>query len=242
MSTSALALEVVEKSFRDTPVLFQQEYTLVTPIAARFRKKLSHYLENDRTAAYVKALEERWENSPIGENSPRWGQNDTIGRNSGRCEFIKKVTSGPRDHWGTWLHRKLLIDFARWLNPHFAVWCDEQIEELLTRRTLPAHQAPALVTLTIEERYWNALNTALWDEKYTDSGCSLRLDVVTATPQEFANFLSKRVGSRLSAEWIGRSLQAYCRITPRIRCRFNRRERLYTLCRPGHQLPPERFR
>ena len=32
---------------------------------------------------------------------------------------------------GTWLHSKLAIHFARWLNPKFAVWCDEQIEILL---------------------------------------------------------------------------------------------------------------
>ena len=33
---------------------------------------------------------------------------------------------------GTWLHPKLAIHFARWLDPKFAVWCDEQIEQLLS--------------------------------------------------------------------------------------------------------------
>ena len=32
---------------------------------------------------------------------------------------------------GTWLHPKLAIHFARWLDPKFSVWCDEQIEALL---------------------------------------------------------------------------------------------------------------
>ena len=32
---------------------------------------------------------------------------------------------------GTWLHPKLAVHFARWLDPKFAVWCDEQIEALL---------------------------------------------------------------------------------------------------------------
>ena len=33
---------------------------------------------------------------------------------------------------GTWLHPKLAIHFARWLDPRFAVWCDEQIEQILS--------------------------------------------------------------------------------------------------------------
>ena len=32
---------------------------------------------------------------------------------------------------GTWLHPKLAIVFARWLNTKFAVWCDLKIEAIL---------------------------------------------------------------------------------------------------------------
>ncbi|OAM32416.1 hypothetical protein A7P96_02000 [Eikenella sp. NML03-A-027] len=44
---------------------------------------------------------------------------------------------------GTWLHPKLAVHFARWLDPKFAVWCDEQIEQILsgspqTRKALPS--------------------------------------------------------------------------------------------------------
>ena len=41
------------------------------------------------------------------------------------------VQSGVPENQGTWLHPKLVIDFARWLNPEFALWCDEKIEEIL---------------------------------------------------------------------------------------------------------------
>lgn len=33
---------------------------------------------------------------------------------------------------GTWLHPKLAVAFARWLNPRFGVWCDEQITNLIS--------------------------------------------------------------------------------------------------------------
>jgi chromosome segregation ATPase len=44
----------------------------------------------------------------------------------------------PENGGGTWLHPKLGIIFARWLSPHFAVWCDEQIADLLQQ--YPEHQ------------------------------------------------------------------------------------------------------
>ena len=41
------------------------------------------------------------------------------------------VKQGGNDEQGTWLHPKLGIVFARWLNVDFALWCDEQIESIL---------------------------------------------------------------------------------------------------------------
>lgn len=35
---------------------------------------------------------------------------------------------------GTWMHPKLAVHFARWLDPKFAVWCDTQIDSLLRGR------------------------------------------------------------------------------------------------------------
>src|SRR5690606_41784448 len=32
---------------------------------------------------------------------------------------------------GTWLHPKLAVRFAQWLDIDFALWCDEQIDHLL---------------------------------------------------------------------------------------------------------------
>lgn len=32
---------------------------------------------------------------------------------------------------GTWLHEDVAIEFARWLSPAFAIWCNDRIKELL---------------------------------------------------------------------------------------------------------------
>lgn len=33
---------------------------------------------------------------------------------------------------GTWMHEDVAIEFARWLAPEFAIWCNDRIKELLT--------------------------------------------------------------------------------------------------------------
>src|ERR1039457_2374880 len=38
---------------------------------------------------------------------------------------------------GTWLHPKLAVRFAQWLDLDFAVWCDEQIDNII-RNNIPA--------------------------------------------------------------------------------------------------------
>jgi hypothetical protein len=43
-----------------------------------------------------------------------------------------KSKTGPASSGGgTWLHPKLAVSFARWLDPDFAVWCDMQIDGII---------------------------------------------------------------------------------------------------------------
>ena len=32
---------------------------------------------------------------------------------------------------GTWMHRWVALEFARWLDPRFSIWCNQKIDELL---------------------------------------------------------------------------------------------------------------
>ena len=43
---------------------------------------------------------------------------------------IKKGNSSSFDQ-GTWMHEDVAIEFARWLNPVFAIWCNDRIKEIL---------------------------------------------------------------------------------------------------------------
>lgn len=43
---------------------------------------------------------------------------------------LVQVTKGGNNA-GTWMHEDVALEFARWLSPAFAIWCNDRIKELL---------------------------------------------------------------------------------------------------------------
>jgi phage antirepressor YoqD-like protein len=43
------------------------------------------------------------------------------------------VTSFGGQKQGTWMHEDVALEFARWLSPKFAIWCNDRIKELITQ-------------------------------------------------------------------------------------------------------------
>lgn len=57
------------------------------------------------------------------------------------------------DGGGTWLHEDVALEFARWLAPRFAIWCNDRIKELLTTgmTAIPGNYLEALKALVASE-------------------------------------------------------------------------------------------
>lgn len=60
---------------------------------------------------------------------------------------LQRVTKGGNAEQGTWFQKDVALEFARWLSPKFALWCNKRIEELLTTgrtelRPQPQFQIP----------------------------------------------------------------------------------------------------
>ena len=97
-----------------------------TEIAAMFGKQPYEWLRLPETKRYLDALIKR-------EAEKIDGESDTGKSRITKAHFVK-TQKGNSDRFtqGTWLHPKLAIAFARWCDIHFAIWCDEQILELMT--------------------------------------------------------------------------------------------------------------
>lgn len=129
-----------------------------TVAAARFGKRVDHWLANQETQDYISALSELVHSSDMrdvdGSNTRNSGDLvnsntsnvrdlgcDLFYSNTGESRILIKTRRG--NSGGTWLHPDLAVVFARWLDVRFAVWCDRQIKALLRGELAPADLAPA---------------------------------------------------------------------------------------------------
>jgi len=107
---------IISKFFKDKEIFFDsiddKVYLNATKTALSFKKRLDSWKNSSQTIEYIDALAD-YTNIVSGD-------------------LIVVVMGGnDKKAQGTWIHQKLVIMFARWLSPEFAVWCDLQIEEIL---------------------------------------------------------------------------------------------------------------
>lgn len=80
-----------------------------TEMAKSFDKRPVDWLQNQSTIAFLNEL------SKV--------------RKSTLTDLVQ-VTKGGNNP-GTWMHEDVALEFARWLSPSFAIWCNDRIKELL---------------------------------------------------------------------------------------------------------------
>lgn len=54
---------------------------------------------------------------------------------------LVEIKQGGSGEQGTWMHEDVALEFARWLSPAFAIWCNDRIKELLLtgKASIPSH-------------------------------------------------------------------------------------------------------
>ncbi len=99
--------QLIQSEYEGLSVSFTEDgWFNATDAASKFGKLPNDWLRLPATQEYLAALVRKYGEIPYFKT--KRGQNG-----------------------GTWLHPKLGVLFARWLDIDFAVWCDEQIDNLL---------------------------------------------------------------------------------------------------------------
>ena len=113
--------------FNNIPVSFRDDgYLNATAIAAHFGKRVPDFIKTEQNQEYINALAEHI------------SKTTKIVLDKNQLVIVKHGGNNR----GTWLHPKLAVHFARWLDPKFAVWCDEQIEQILSGSLTPSKALP----------------------------------------------------------------------------------------------------
>lgn len=106
------ASNVIPFHYQGQAVRFNSEgWINATDVAKRFGKRPVDWLKQSETRAYLDALAEAL---------------------TCDAESLVETSKARADRGGgTWLHPKLAVAFARWLDLKFAVWADLRIDALL---------------------------------------------------------------------------------------------------------------
>lgn len=115
-------MSILKLDYQGLPVHADREaWFNATEIAAMFGKQPYEWLRLPETERYIQALCKREAEKQADSNT---GKSRII-----KSRFIKAKRGNAG---GTWLHPKLAVAFARWCDIDFALWCDEQIEALIS--------------------------------------------------------------------------------------------------------------
>ncbi len=126
--------KIIKADFEGTAIpLTADGWINATLAAERFGKRVDHWLANKETQNYIAALNERKLSNTrnlgyLADSNPL-NSSDLDNSNTVSNQIWVKAKRG--NSGGTWLHPKLAVRFAQWLDVRFAIWCDEQIDALI---------------------------------------------------------------------------------------------------------------
>lgn len=128
-------IQIVTFNYDGTPISFNRGDAVMvnaTEMAKPFGKRTADFLKSQQIKEFLQTLSE----------ARKIVSSDLV-----------RVTYG--DNGGTWMHEDVAMEFARWLSPKFAIWCNDRIKELLTTgvSALPDFSNPAAAARAWAEQY-----------------------------------------------------------------------------------------
>lgn len=116
-----------------------------TEAAKRFGKEPVEWMRQRETVGYICALAKRQGNCGFvtelnkiidldGKSSVSRTRLLALVKKTG---FVRAKSGAPETGGGTWLHPKLAVRFAQWLDVDFAVWCDDTIDQIIRTQSAP---------------------------------------------------------------------------------------------------------
>ncbi len=123
-------MKTLELNYKGATVPFfkgEKVFQKVTPVAREFNAEIKDYFRGKARQEYYKSVCKA--NGLIYNNQadlPLYNTTDFA------RTFPDLVQTIKGKYGGTWLREEVIMDFARWLSPDFAVWCDKKIKELIS--------------------------------------------------------------------------------------------------------------
>ena len=107
--------EITIFNYNGSDVSFQNGENIMinaTEMAKPFGKTAKDWLRTNASSEFISSL------SAVRQICPS------------QLVIVRKGNSSEFEQ-GTWMHEDVALEFARWLSPQFAIWCNDKVKELL---------------------------------------------------------------------------------------------------------------
>lgn len=112
--------------YEGSPIAFASGESVMvnaTQMAKKFGKTVAFWLKNQQTKDFLQELSEL--------------------RKINSADLVQVRRGGEPQAQGTWMHEDVAMEFARWLSPKFAIWCNDRIKELARTGVTTVAATPA---------------------------------------------------------------------------------------------------
>lgn len=120
--------------YNGNPVTFSKRESVMinaTEMAKSFGKKPAQWFDNPGTHDFIEALAETRGLIPKVQKLTSFNATYLSQRFPNLVRIVKGGMINEVEQ-GTWMHEDVALEFARWLSPAFAIWCNDRIKELLS--------------------------------------------------------------------------------------------------------------
>lgn len=121
---NAVTTAIQKFDYEGSPIAFSKGESVMvnaTNMAKAFGKTPKDWLRTNQTKEFISTL------SGVRQISP--------------TELVAVNQGGSKQ--GTWMHEDVAMEFARWLSPKFAIWCNDRIKELARTGVTTVAATPA---------------------------------------------------------------------------------------------------
>jgi phage antirepressor YoqD-like protein len=112
--------------YEGSPIAFASGESVMvnaTNMAKKFGKQVTKWLNTQQTKDFLQSLSEV--------------------RKCTSADLVQVRRGGEPQAQGTWMHEDVAMEFARWLSPKFAIWCNDRIKELARTGVTTVAATPA---------------------------------------------------------------------------------------------------
>lgn len=131
----------------------KEVYVCATQMAKKFNKNPNDWLKTQSAREYIEAV----------SAETKICVSELV--------ITRKGGGSVKTSQGTWMHKDVAMEFARWLAPVFGLWCNRRIEELLTtgKTELSNHNLPVPTSDVIKDDSITASAMRVHDKDYSFS-------------------------------------------------------------------------